>query len=152
MCTCLSAQELGPVVSVGKDGVVSTSFYRALNFALTGVAELTQTAAELVLSYIQKDLGKFSTTLEQDQASLKVSPAFLLLMNAQLINVSCIQAGNLDRAEYSAVAYRVEAKKNLHAIVNHVTGIINKLKKVGAQSLFVRIWRRVHARRLARSC
>jgi len=81
-------------VSVGKDGVVSTSFYRALNFALTGVAELTQTAAELVLSYIQKDLGKFSTTLEQDQASLKVRllvvrlPEFLLLMNAQLIRLT----------------------------------------------------------------
>jgi len=103
-------EALGPVISVGLDGIVSSDFIRAINVVLNGQPEVTVAAAEKVLAGIEFDLKKFSTTLADDVAALKARGA------------------QMDRAEWSAFAYRVESKKHLRAIISYLNKLISDLK------------------------
>jgi len=101
-------EALGPVISVGLNGVVSTDFIRAINVAMTGKPEITVEAYKKVLKFVEADTKKFSTTLGEDLQLLK--------------------SANLGRAKWSAVAYRVEAKKHLKAISDHLKKCISDLE------------------------
>jgi len=102
-------EALGPVVSVGINGVVSSDFIRAINVMLLGKPEVTIEAYKRVLHFVEADLKKFKTSLMEDINSLK-------------------NEKNLPRPRWSALAYRVEAKKHLKNIIDHLKKCISDME------------------------
>jgi len=102
-------EALGPVISVGLNGVVSSDFIRGVNVLMGGRPEVTIDAYKKVLKFVEADLKKFSTTVGEDIAYLKSHP-------------------NVDRPEWSAIAYRIEAKKHLRSIIEHLRKCIDDME------------------------
>jgi len=102
-------EALGPVISVGLNGVVSSDFIRGINVVMNGKPEVTVEAYKKVLKFVDADLKKFSTSVGEDIAYLKSHPG-------------------LDRPEWSAFAYRIESKKHLRSIIEHLKKCIDDLE------------------------
>jgi len=101
-------EALGPVISVGLNGVVSSDFIRGINVVMTGKPEISIEAYQKVLKFVELDAQKFKTTLAED--------------------INLLKHGGLSRPKWSAIAYRVEAKKHLKSIMDHLKKCISDLE------------------------
>jgi len=94
---------------VGHNGEVSSDFVRAVNWLLHSKLGLTIDAYERIAAALLEDLGSFSTTLRED--------------------LQLIQKPNMNLAEWSAYAFRIEVKKLINATFEHLLTCIETLEK-----------------------